>query len=286
MLKSSKINKKTSFYLRNLSNLVDGFPENVSNVLKSSYMARCDILEGSSINKTDDYLTITCPRCNIDISETAKFALIPKQCSRFTKTLRKRIENGSCLTNYQKRYAKDMPVISHDGQVAFNITCNICKKSIKKVMSKWKTSFKRKAAEEPEIIQTVQVQPKKKKKKGDKFSGLNKDAIQSVQNRNSPLGQINKKVQKVPQFSGLNTDAVKLVQNRNSSPRKVPEKVNQSQRNAPVIVSNIKSRKKHLKNNNTKEMMKNKNKLGQILGISLTNNSAKSADLNNFFNSF
>lgn len=266
MSRLPRINKNTSVLLKNLSNLAENFPAPVSNILKTSYMARCDSIE--TISNNENYLTIICPVCKIDISESANFNLIPKKCDRFEKFVRKRIEDGSQLTQYQKRYAKNMPVTSNDGQIVFNITCNICKKRTKKVLTKWKQKvLKRKATDEPNSTEVAESQPKKKKKrkKIDQSCGLNTDAIQSAKAKNPPFVKQNK-------------------------PNKILSKITELESQKPIIVNNIAYKKKKYKNNprsnQTKESLKNKNKLGQILGISLAHNSAKSSNLNQFFDSF
>lgn len=148
--------------------------------------------EKVSLPAKDINLTTRCPRCYIPQSENMPtYSITPAiKLNRFMRRLLKKADAGNTLTltqqkflkNYkkQKRYVSILFVFPHfsifkNCYILQVIKCGICNKESKKsIPNIIKTKHTK-------TVPTETPKPKlKKKKKSDRFSGLNKEAVLSV----------------------------------------------------------------------------------------------------------
>ncbi|KAF2880049.1 hypothetical protein ILUMI_26118 [Ignelater luminosus] len=153
------------------------------NILKSYYLTKCrTITSGALFDLPQRFTksTVRCPRCCVQYEDGDAMYRIKPECkkSRFARKLLKKQKNEKAMTRYQQKYLNNL--IHKGGAASYNtlvIKCGVCKNEVTEKLKKAKQSSK--ACITPKE-QTSVSSPRKKKKRKDRFSGLNKDVILSV----------------------------------------------------------------------------------------------------------
>ncbi|KAK9869382.1 hypothetical protein WA026_003139 [Henosepilachna vigintioctopunctata] len=178
---NSQIFKNSIKFLYNIS---DAIPNNVPS-LKSYCALKSRILEIRSklyLPQQMTKATVRCSRCCTSFTDyTPSVELKPKRkISKFAKKILKKIKNGKKLTTYQKNYSEHLTNIDCN---IINTECQNCKNE-----TKIEVKIEAKCPNENNNLINQKVISKKKKKK-DKFCGLNESVVKSISKEN---------VQKVP----------------------------------------------------------------------------------------
>lgn len=157
------------------------------NILKSYYLTKCRAMTLSgriSLPKRFTSSTIRCPRCCVQYEETpTAFKIQPeRKKSRFARRLLKKSASGENITRFQEVYLKNLirkrDVDTHNNLV---MTCGVCKRVTNENLQKPERLDI--GAVDEMATQNMSKSCKKKKKK-DRFSGLNKEAVLSASPHN------------------------------------------------------------------------------------------------------
>ncbi|KAB0790857.1 hypothetical protein PPYR_14944 [Photinus pyralis] len=164
--------------VRYLYSLLNTLPAPAKSTLESFYLSRCCDISKRELMKLPDVSNsrVRCPHCFIEYDCRGKSCELAKSriTRRFARKLVKKRETGKELTKYQKQYLRS---IRNKTQFGFNTFTEICSFCTNKRTTDIKKPAKKRAQPAP-----VPIRNKKRRKK-DKFAGLDEVAVSSVQQK-------------------------------------------------------------------------------------------------------
>ncbi|KAF5269139.1 hypothetical protein FQR65_LT02439 [Abscondita terminalis] len=200
-----------------LCKLVSNLPKSVLiPKIESLYLARCcEIAERESITIPEILKSrFRCPRCFIQYKNGSLETKIqrPRRKNKFEQKLLNKITNEKVLTRYQQRYLKDNKNKGNFNSISLVEVCSFCKYKRKTCLEK-----PQKIRHQPEELPIKS----KKKKKRDKFVGLNKEVVLNVQSGSSSKNEMHHDNKKSSYSTSTSALPVEKELSKNAKKRKL-----------------------------------------------------------------